>query len=137
VLIQLEATQMDLARRARAGEERALRGLFDARRSPPLMEHGAGFTAGTFDDLDGIAPEVAFRLSRAAVAIAGEQDDQASLGVALDLLLTLAHASRTTELPAGLATIWPILGSRVHEASALFCLRGLSEWYRVPIGDAG
>src|SRR4051794_19720691 len=137
VLIQLQATQMDLARRTRAGEERALQELFDARRSAPLMEHGEGFTVGRFDDLDGIAPEVAFLLSSAAVAIAGQQDDQASLGVALDLLLTLAHASRTTELPPGLATIWPILGPRVQEASALLCLRALSEWYRMPIGDAG
>jgi hypothetical protein len=137
VLIELQATQLDLAKRARAGEEPALRGLFDARRSAPPMEHCEGFTVGRFDDLDGIAPEVAFRLSGAAVAIAGEQDDQASLAVALDLLLTLARASRTTELPPGLAIIWPILGARVHEASGLFCLRGLSEWYRLPGGEAG
>jgi hypothetical protein len=120
----------DLVHRVRGGDSGVLAELFQRRTAhwPHHMMHVEGGTIGLFSDLThDLAPEVVFSLISTATDIAFAQRDAELLECALSLLIDLARASDTTELPGELGRDWVAL--QRHAEGQTFW-QDLRSWYR-------
>lgn len=122
---------------AKTGTPDGLRQLFAARTARWKHWYYEGeASSGLFDDLlQQSRPEIAFELITTAVTITLEQNAQDSFVTALSLLVGLARASDTTEVPPMLQEKWLELQTgAVKYASnrdCLFLWAELARWYRV------
>ena len=119
-----------LVHRVRGGDASVLAELFQRRAAhwPHHMMHIEGGTIGLFNDFThDLAPEVAFALIPTAAGVALAQPDAELLECALSLLVDLAQASDTTELPGGLDRLWVALE---RHATGQTSRQDLRRWYR-------
>lgn len=96
---------------------------------------GEGGSSGLFSDLEeDLEPQAAFLLLPVALEITLEQGDRTLFVAALSLLLGLAKASETTEIPSVLEGSWGELKERANqfseEADCKLLWNALTEWYR-------
>lgn len=120
----------DLVLRVRDGDSAALTELFAVRvaRWPHPMMHDECFTVGLFGDLtSSLEPATAFALIAKATSLVFAQRDPASIACALELLIDLARASDTTEMPLELQRSWSSLYDHVGGGDGWDALR---QWYR-------
>ena len=96
---------------------------------PHPFRHEECYTVGAFDDLEQqIGSEKAFRLVPEAAQIALEQTEAKLRETALTLLSGLVRCSNTTEVPLGLAELFPALKARCGNSSYYL---EIEQWYRL------
>jgi hypothetical protein len=93
------------------------------------------YTIGLFDDLEtAVPPSIAFELVPTAAAILLEQSDPELIETASALLAGLARKSDTTEMPAGLQTVWEGVCracSKLGDNRQVY-FDSVRDWYRKP-----
>jgi hypothetical protein len=138
VVHNLYASEEELVKQLCSGLSDNLADLFIQRTKhwPHPMMHDECFTLGTFDDLtENISCERAFFLFPIALDIALVQTDKNLFVTALSLLMSLASASGTTELPPKLIENKNIIESKLQSVAndnqTRFYWNSIKEWYRL------
>jgi hypothetical protein len=131
----------ELINQLRLGLSDNLADLFSQRtkRWPHPMMHDECFTLSTFGDLtQNISTDRAFSLIPIALDIALEQSEKNLFLTALSLIMDLAEASKTTELPPELLEKKTILKSRalslLNSKDLQIYWNSITKWYRLTDG---